>query len=81
MRYREDWRDHALGRIAYFLSVIASGHKLTKPYYPDALAAPYLDKTKPAPKTPEQRVREFQMQQRQRQIAEARSATTSGGNR
>lgn len=60
IRHREDWRDRTLGLIAFFLSVIASGHKLSKPFELDKLAAPYLAKLA-KPKTPEQRLREARL--------------------
>lgn len=70
MRHREDWRDRTLALIAFYL---AQQIGLTGVTY-ETFVAPYLSKAKAPPKTPEQRVREFQLLQRQREVAAARAA-------
>jgi hypothetical protein len=65
IRNRDDWRDQTLALIAFFLSVMASGGKLGKPFELDSLQPPYLKSKKPT-KTPEQRVKEAELMMRAR---------------
>lgn len=60
IRNRDDWRDQTLALIAFFLSVMASGGKLGKPFDLEALQAPYIKSKKPT-KTPAQRVKEAEL--------------------